>query len=75
MHFVNHICTVDGKRETINSLITGSNKDIWTKSLSNDWGLLAQGNSLGINGTDTIEFIHQHQVPKDSAVTHASHTI
>ena len=35
-------------------------------------GRLAQGNSLGIKGTDTIECIHQHQVPKDSSVTHAS---
>ena len=75
MHFINQICTADGKRETIDSLITGSNKDIWAKSLSNDWGRLAQGNSLGIKGTDTIECIHQHQVRKDSSATHASHTI
>ena len=53
MHFINHIYNANGKRETIDSLITGSNKDIWTKSLSNDWGRLAQGNSLGIKGTHT----------------------
>ena len=33
---INHIYNVDDKRETVDSLISGPNKQIWLKSLSNE---------------------------------------
>ena len=46
---------------------------MWLRSLSNEWGCLAQGNDNGVKGTDTIQFIHKHQVLDDNQVTYASY--
>ena len=35
-HAVNHIYRPNGKKETIDSLLTGKSSDIWNRSLSND---------------------------------------
>ena len=67
-----HIYRADGTKETIDSLLSGPNWDIWVKSLSNEWGRLAQGNIHGVRSTDTIEFIHHHEVPTDRDVTYAA---
>ena len=72
-HLTNHVCTKEDKKETIDSLISGSNKEIWIRSLSDDWGRVAQVNFKGVKGIATIELIHQYQVPKESSVTHASY--
>ena len=42
------------------------------RSLSNEWGRLAQGNKYGVSSTDTIEFITKEQVPKGRDVTYAT---
>lgn len=70
--FVNHIYKADGTKETIDTLLQGSDSNIWKKSLSNDWGRLAQENDYGVKGTDTIQFIHKRDVPHDKKVTYAS---
>ena len=67
-----HIYRADGKKETIDSLLKGQNKNIWIKSLSNEWGRLAQGNIHGVRSTDIIEFIPQSKVPKNRNVTYAT---
>ena len=72
-HYINHICTKEGKKETIDSLLNGPNKNIWEKSLRNDWGRLAQGNMHGVRHADTIDFVHKHEVPSDSKVTCVSY--
>ena len=54
----NHVFRPDGTKESIDSVITGADRDLWTKSLSNEWGRLAQGNDAGVSSTDTIEFLH-----------------
>ena len=46
--------------------------DIWNRALSNKWGCLAQGNVHGVKGTDTIDFIGRHEVPKGRKVTYAT---
>ena len=56
----------------MDSLLSGKNGTIWLRSLSNEWGRLANGNNTGVQGTDTIEFIHHHEVPKDRDVTYAT---
>jgi hypothetical protein len=56
-HNVNHIFNSQGKKETIDTHLSGKDGTTWTKSLSNEFGRLAQGNNHGIVGTDTIDFI------------------
>lgn len=47
-------------------------KDDWLISGANEFGRLAQGiPSRGIEGTDTIFFIHAHEVPSARTVTYA----
>ena len=70
---VYHIFREDGKKETIDSLLKGKNSSVWERSLSNEWGRLAQGNDNAIKGTDTIQFIFRHEVPADKKVTYASY--
>ena len=53
------------KKETIDSLITGKNKDTWNYSLSNEWDHLAKGNNRGMKGTETIAFISKSDVPSN----------
>ena len=69
---INHICNKEGKKETIDSLLSGHHKNIWNDSLSNEWGRLAQGNDAGVNGTNTIMFAPRTEVPEDKNVTHAT---
>ena len=68
----NHMFAASGKKETVDSLINGDNSKVWLRSLSNEWGRLAQGNYHGTKGTDTIEFTHQHEISPEKSVTHAS---
>ena len=68
---VNHIYRLDGKKETIDLVLQGSDREIWTKSLSNEWGRLAQGNDSGVHATDTIDFISKEEVPKNRDITYA----
>ena len=69
---VMHIYNEAGKKETVDSLMSGPDKDIWIKSMSNELGRLAQGNKHGIKATDTIDFISKTEVPSDSKVTYAN---
>jgi hypothetical protein len=39
--------------------------DVWLHSSANEFGRLAQGVGNRIQGTDTIFFIHKHQIPED----------
>ncbi len=69
----NHIYTEEGKKETIDTLLNGTNGPTWNNSLCNEYGRLAQG--FGANqilGTDTIDFIHKHEVPHDKKVTYGN---
>jgi hypothetical protein len=40
-------------------------KDIWTKAGANEFGRLAQGVGGRIDGTNTIFFVHKHEIPQD----------
>jgi hypothetical protein len=61
-----------GKKETIDTLLRGDENEKWTKSLSNEWGRLAQGNIHGVKATDTIDFIARSEVPQGRQVTYGS---
>ena len=72
---VNHIYRPDGNKETIDTILKGSDRTIWNRSLSNEWGRLAQGNDTGVRATDTIEFIPRREVPLGRDVTYATFVI
>jgi hypothetical protein len=70
---VNHIYDEHGKKETLDTLLSGKDSTIWMKSLANELGRLAQGClATGIKGTDTIDFIHPHEVPSNKKVTYGN---
>jgi len=71
-NYINHIYDENGKRETIDSLLQGKSSQVWIRSLSNEWGRLANGNDAGIKGTQTIAFIPKSLVPSDKKVTYAT---
>jgi hypothetical protein len=65
-----HACEVfdeeSGKQLKYRQLITHPKyKEIWMHSSANEFGRLAQGVGGRIQGTNTIYFIHKHQVPND----------
>jgi hypothetical protein len=39
-------------------------KEVWNRSAADEFGRLAQGIGGRIKGTDTIRFIHKHQIPQ-----------
>lgn len=57
---------------TMDTLLNSKDSTTWTRSLSNEWGRLANGNIYGVKGTKTIRFIHKGQVPKGRDVTYAT---
>ena len=56
-----------GKRLTISKLITGNDKKILKKSLSNKLGWLSNGFDK-IKGTNTIDFIKKSDIPKHKKI-------
>eukprot|EP00804_Cyclotella_cryptica_P004359 CCRYP_017999-RA/>CCRYP_017999-RA protein AED:0.23 eAED:0.24 QI:0/0/0/1/0/0/4/0/900 len=40
-------------------------KDVWNRSAADKFGRLAQGVGGRVKGTDTIRFIHKHEVPQN----------
>ena len=60
-----------GRRESAETLLTGPNRDIWNKAVSNEIGRLAKCNQYSVEFTDTIEFIAKNQVPSGRKVTYA----
>ena len=62
-HKACHIFRPNGTKESIDSLLKGPLREIREKSLSNEWGRPAQGNTHGVSATDTIDFIRKHEVP------------
>ena len=63
-----------GKRESIDSLLTGTNSNTWSKAVSNEFGRLTKGNIHGVKYTDTMEFIDKSEVPLGQKVTYGSFT-
>ena len=57
---VNHIYNaITGRKETIDSLLCGTNGSQWKQALSNKLGLLAQGVKGWVVASNTIDFIHK----------------
>ena len=56
----------------MDSLLSGNQNHIWSQGLSNEWGRLALGNDMGVQGTVAIKFIHEIDVLLDCDVTYAT---
>ena len=69
---VNHMYDSNGKRLSLDSLLTGKSKDIWQHSLGNEFGRLAQGIPNRVIGTDTIDFIAKHLISANKKVAYAN---
>ena len=68
-----HIYNDKGRCISIDSLLQGEHGQTRsTPALSNEWGHLAQGNSAGVESTDTVNFIPYSEVPQDKKVTNDS---
>jgi hypothetical protein len=68
----NHIFTAQGKKQTIDQLLAGDDKDIWSTSTANELGRLSSGIIGRVKGSGTIHFIKRHTVPKNKKVTYAN---
>ena len=53
---INHIYDIHGHKESIDSLLRGDIHSIWSQSLTNELGRIAQGIGT-IQGNDVIDFI------------------
>ena len=69
LHIINK---KSGKKENIDSLLKGPERERWLQAASNEFGRLAQGNKYGVKATDTINFIPKSDVPHDRKVTYGS---
>ena len=65
-----YIYNDERKRLTIDKLVKGEDSETCLKSLSMEFGRLAQGNKYGVQCTDTIYFISQKDVPMREKVTY-----
>ena len=70
---INHIYNATtGRKETIDSLLRGTNGSQWKTALSNELGRLAQGVKGRVVASNTIDFIHKSEVPSHKKVTYAN---
>ena len=67
-----HIFNDNGKKLTIDKLLNGKDKEIWSRACGNEIGRLAGGIKNRVQGTNTIEFIKKHQIPINKIVTYAN---
>ena len=58
-------------KQNIDSLLKGENKEIWTKSLTNELGRLSQG-ITNVKGNYVVEFFKKSEVPKNRKVTYSN---
>ena len=62
-----------GELADYSALVQSSEGDLWEESACQEFGRLAQGYK-DTKGTDTIFFIHKHEVPADRSVAYVRHT-
>ena len=71
-HSANHIFDEFGKKQSMDKLLNGPDRDIWWKAIGNEFGRLAQGIGTRVISTDTIEFIQKNEVPLGRKVTYGN---
>ena len=63
---------INGRRETLSTLLTGDMTETWATSLANKWGRLTKCINNIVVGIDTIDFIHKSEVPEGHKVTYGN---
>ncbi len=62
-----------GKKLTLRQLLQNPDtKDIWSKSSSNEFGRLLNGNTHGVKGTQTMVMVAPGDIPHSKKITYAS---
>ena len=69
---INHIYNDEGQKQSLDQLLKGPDREIWSRSTSNEFGRIAQGNDFGVTFQDAVDYIPFSEVPKDRDVTYAS---
>jgi len=69
---VHHIFDTSGKKLSIDKLLQGSMKDVWSKALDNEFGRLSNGIPNELLGTKTIGFILKKDIPFGRKITYAN---
>ena len=71
---INHIYHKDtGKKMTLCALLKDpSTTEIWSRSASNEFGRLMNGNRAGVLGTQAMTMVHPSTISQDQAITYAS---
>ena len=67
----NHMFDLQGRRQLLDKLLAGAQKDIWQTALSNKLERLVQG-VRDTKGNDVIDFIHFSQVPVGRIITYVN---
>ena len=67
-----HLYNKLGKKETIDSLLTGSHSATSLTALTNELGRLTNGVHGCVCATNTIRFILQSDIPSDRHITYAN---
>ena len=70
-YHANHIYEKAVYIQTVDAFINGKQKYLWTQSMSNELGRLAQWNDVGVKSKDCVNFIHHLDVPNDIKVAYA----
>ena len=68
----NHIFDANGRRQTVDNLITGKMSKIWLRSVANELGRLVNGIPNRVRGTNCVVFVPKSKVPKNKKVTYAN---
>ena len=69
-YHANHIYDEAGKRQKVDTLINGEQKELCTQSMSNELCILSQGKDEGFKVNNCIDFIHHRDVPNYIKVTY-----
>lgn len=74
LHKVMHIYDSNtGKKLTLRALLQNPGTTAtWSKSASNEYGRLLDGNQYGIKGTKTMQMIHPAKIPTTKKITYAT---
>ena len=67
-----HLYNKLGKKETIDSLLSGPHSATWWTALANELGRLTNGVHGCVRATNTIRFILRSDIPSDRQITYAN---
>ena len=67
-----HLYNKLGKKETIDTLLSGPHSSTWWTTLSNELGRLTNGVHGRVCATNTIRFILRFDIPSDRKITYAN---